>query len=106
MRTPELLSFCMLLKRDIYRQEEEWRILIRNIEASGMDEFRTQVRIEDGMMRIPIKNKRRFIHEIMLGPYLNNGSEQRLREELATHNWNASVVKSRIVEYPSFSTRC
>lgn len=105
MRVPELVSFCMLLKRDVYRQEDEWRILIRNIEASGMDEFRARVKIGDGLMRIPIKDQREFIHEIMLGPRLNNDNAQRLREKLAKHKWNSSVVQSSIAEHPSFSTK-
>lgn len=105
MRFPDSVSFCMLLKRDVYRQEDEWRILIRNIEASGMDEFRARVKIGDGLMRMPIKRQREFIHEIMLGPCINDDSTRRLRDRLSKHMWNSSVVQSRITEHPSFSTK-
>lgn len=105
IRHPELVSFCMLLKRDAYRQEEEWRILIRNVEANGMDEFRKNVKIEGSLMKIPIVNQEEFITEIIVGSHVSHEREQLLRQEILKHGWKASIVKSRILELPHFSTK-
>ncbi len=105
MRYPELVSFCMLLKRDDYRQEEEWRILIRNVEANGMDEFRKHVKIEGALMKIPIVNQQEFVAEIILGPHVSSEGEKLLIQEIHNHGWKVSIVKSRIMTLPSFSTK-
>lgn len=104
MRYPELVSLCMLLKRDAYRQEEEWRLLIRNIEANGMDDFRAHVKIEEGLMRIPIANQQDFLAEIMLGPYVSREREDILKQAILGHGWGTSIIKSAIDEQPSFLT--
>lgn len=105
MRHPELVSVCMLLKRDVYRQEEEWRLLIRNIEAKGMDEFREHVKIEDGLMRISITNPQTFLSEIMLGPYISSKKSAILNKVILDHGWECSIVKSVLMEQPSFLTK-
>ena len=104
IRYPEHVSFCMLLKRNVYRQEEEWRILIRNVEANGMDEFRRNVKIEGSLMKIPIVNQEEFVSEIILGAHVSSEREKLLRQEILKHGWKASIVKSRISTLPHFST--
>ena len=105
MRNPELVSFSMLFKSEAYRQEEERRLLIRNIEAGGMDEFREHVKIEEGLMKILIANQQEFLFKIMLGPYVSREKVDMLKQTILEHGRKTLIVKNTIAEQPSFLTR-
>lgn len=70
-----------------------------------MDEFREHVKIEEGLLKMPIANQQEFLSEIMIGPYVSREIGDMLKQEIFDHGWETSIVKSAIAEQPFFLTK-
>ena len=105
LRFPEAVMPLLFIRREEYRQEEELRLVIRNCETAGMDEFRDRVKIKGHLMRMPLVDGAYFIDEILLGTNVSEKNEQLLRAELDKAGWNAKVFRSKLNQIPSFRTK-
>lgn len=104
LRFPETVTVSMFLKREESRQEEEWRLLIRNCETSGMDEFRKHVEVDGPLMRLPLPDAKNFVSEILLGCSVSEDQENMLRNTLVKAGWRAVISRSGVNEKPQFFT--
>lgn len=104
MSNPLSVMWSLLFKRDVYKQEEEVRIVIRNGEMSGIDEFRENVSIEHPLMRMPLHNSKNFVTNVLLGTDISREQQELLAECLRTHGWTARTEVSRMNAVPTFKT--
>lgn len=105
LRFPLSVMWSLLFKRDVYKQEEEVRIVIRNVETSGIEEFREKARIEPPLLKIPLVTPEDFVRDILLGTDVTADRQAALNNCLRAHNWTAHVEVSRMKDLPDFRTR-